>query len=740
MQFFIIGYWDNTMETTRFVCPTMEGDVMKEKAGGCFPFHIQLSPNWSKKTFILDLLVLLWVTIDSQQQDNNVNVLRVGNDTMTECVHNILLPVALEDATGGIILDQHGDQQVIVCGGRDLTTGQENLQCFNLHDRSTSDLGLPRNGAATLTADYGKSLWVTGGSSDGDDLLLSSTEYVSHQSQSRLVGPLLPTIHGLKHHCLVKVNAETALMIGGENHEGGHDAMTWFYRMSSRTEDEIVMEGPSLNQARSMHVCGVLRDKTLPDDSTKRIVVVAGGKTTDWLGTVETLEIANYLEADSPQSFEQSLWTMTDELPLLGNPSGATTSDQLQLFVIGHDGTTSTTIVYVIECSYLKCSSRTLEDISVMLTGLSVNKNLGLALLLGSQPASTYNFQGSMMVQETNMPNDDNDSDNDNVPDAPSKKVDDWTMVFATGSNADLFTYEYGPEVMAVAGETGEVSRCKSDRFFNDELDDSLVEHYRCLMEEATGGIVKFDYTATQKYYRYTPVVCDDDACYMLGEFPGDQGAQGSLVAYFWNTPRIGAASVSINNYATLWVTGGSYEVTTEFLDVNPGLYLDQTMGPNLPIPIKGHCLDIIKDDKAGTKVILYGGKSSPGVFRKDAWTIDLVDGDASGGWTPIPSMSLTRERHSCGVIQALTSKEEEAVVIVVAAGGCSFDVKGMVTDSVELLHVLHVRNGTQTVVDSANDNQWVSGPSMPEALCGATSATLPDRSRMYVAGERVGK
>ncbi len=301
-------------------------------------------------------------------------------------------------------------------------------------------------------------------------------------------------------------------------------------------------------------------------------------------------------------------------------------------------------------------------------------------------------------------------------------------------------------EVIAVSSK-GEVAHCNQFMGF-DGLFDSPVE-----LKQATGGLLRLPVSLqedpVQNYYQSVPVFCGGNwnyalasrVCYRLGAAFEDP--IGVLIQ-----ERSQAASVSINNGSTLWVTGGEYQEfngleyfsnpldTTEYLDViyedkdKVGLDLEldsmsliSTLGPRLPTMMRGHCLEMISDKL----VILYGGYNYAQEFSK-AWTFDLDKQNNPDGedWVEIASMSLARDRHSCGVLRdALSPKERK---IVVAAGGCAgggahFGL--VIRDSVELLHA----NGEVLAL------KWATGPQMPEPLCGAASATIKDGTRLFVVG-----
>ncbi len=299
--------------------------------------------------------------------------------TVVECIHNLLAPEeALTDATGGVLLHEKGSY-LVICGGRAVGTEAENDRCFSLHDQTTSDLSMARLGAASLAIDSGRSLWITGGYSKTTGDLFATEVLEHHQVSVSKPGPFLP-IQALRHHCLEKIDASTALLIGGENYHTGVAALTWYYELD---KDASSIVGPQLNHARSRHACGVLKDQTMPNSAMK-IVVAAGGKVQDstWTDSVEIL----VLDDDNNQA--PSSWKLAAEpMPVqLGNAASAVTSDQLQMFLIGgshqhYNNDEGSTSIFVLECSGRTCDSWTTMQLNLRAPSLK-----GLAFILPSYP------------------------------------------------------------------------------------------------------------------------------------------------------------------------------------------------------------------------------------------------------------------------------------------------------------------------------------------------------------------
>ncbi len=317
-----------------------------------------------------------------------------------------------------------------------------------------------------------------------------------------------------------------------------------------------------------------------------------------------------------------------------------------------------------------------------------------------------------------------------------SFNIDDGTLLLVSGIGETSYSVQE-PEVIAINSTDGQLSHCHQDPMFN--ATQPPIE-----MTSATGGLLNLpaNYSKFQTYYRYTPVICGGEEtrdCFSLG--PQQDNYLGTLDLY-----RIGAASVSIRGGSVLWVTGGETGTgshtldSSELLDVVATTTITTTTstttttaatslltarsGPDLPRPASGHCLEVVSESVA----IFYGGKSTKDIHPyKEAWTLDLQQLTEWGtGWSQLNSMTVAREKHSCGVIREATGLIAERK-IVVAAGGCNWvDGKGKAaTGNVEMLHTY----GSKVSLT------WVPGPPMPEPVCNAASDALPDGTRLFVAG-----
>ncbi len=297
----------------------------------------------------------------------SVEVLRIGKGAVdiVECAHKLSTSTeVLTDATGGVLVIQE-EIHVVICGGQEVSSTEDNVKCISLSDPITkwSDLISARIGAASLPIDNGQALWVTGGFNSDNSLMMLVTELVAKESNQQ--GPLLP-LQPVKHHCLEKISASRAILVGGENHYIGVEQTTWFYDLNRTAE---VTFGPLLSYARSRHVCGVLKDKMQPDSSSMRIVIAAGGMTNDNVLT-DSVEILIIEDKDS--DIESSVWQRSaEQMPIkVANAASATTSDQLRMFVVG--GTTTNdpaeealTSIFSLECHDGTCNQWTRLDLDL---------------------------------------------------------------------------------------------------------------------------------------------------------------------------------------------------------------------------------------------------------------------------------------------------------------------------------------------------------------------------------------
>ncbi len=111
------------------------------------------------------------------------------------------------------------------------------------------------------------------------------------------------------------------------------------------------------------------------------------------------------------------------------------------------------------------------------------------------------------------------------------------------------------------------------------------------------------------------------------------------------------AASLTIRDGLTLWVTGGrgatfnqSHWNSTEMIQLNPDVVgkLDREDGPEMPINIKQHCLAHLND----THAIAYGGTTP---LHNASWT--WLFNFKTESWSVGPKLNQGKKNHVCGSI-----------------------------------------------------------------------------------------
>ena len=165
----------------------------------------------------------------------------------------------------------------------------------------------------------------------------------------------------------------------------------------------------------------------------------------------------------------------------------------------------------------------------------------------------------------------------------------------------------------------------------------------------------------------------------------------------YLSRPRAYSASLVIND-TSLWITGGLPEITqsTEIVSLVENKLTSET-GPDLPMPLFGHCLVPIPDGN----YMIIGGYTSDQTSLFDETDETFIFHAQNQSWTSGPSLNLGRYYHSCGVL-------DNTVVVV---GGFKY------------------YNALQTVelLDLSNPISWTEGPILPRPLIGTSLITLSD-------------
>ena len=121
-----------------------------------------------------------------------------------------------------------------------------------------------RAGAAAINR-YGR-LWISGGT-DKDNNVLSTIETIGFTGQAA-VGIKLPV--PLTHHCMVKLNPDLALIIGGFD---GTNVVSQTHFFEMQDGDRKFTDGPPLSQAKRGMACEILKT------DLAQYLIVAGGDT-----------------------------------------------------------------------------------------------------------------------------------------------------------------------------------------------------------------------------------------------------------------------------------------------------------------------------------------------------------------------------------------------------------------------------------------------------------------------------
>ena len=170
-------------------------------------------------------------------------------------------------ATGAFV-----NNKVVICGG----TGGTNCYTLGRNEKTWTLIGnMIAYRAAAAAVAFNNKLVIFGGY-DPDNNRLLSTEEIDVDTGTATAGPDMPFINGF--HCAVKLDAKTALIIGGVTDDR---TSTYFYDANAKT----FTSGPSLMQGRGEHACAIL------DTGTERYVVASGGWLNGWFDSTEILDL-----------------------------------------------------------------------------------------------------------------------------------------------------------------------------------------------------------------------------------------------------------------------------------------------------------------------------------------------------------------------------------------------------------------------------------------------------------------
>ncbi len=214
---------------------------------------------------------------------------------------------------------------------------------------------------------------------------------------------------------------------------------------------------------------------------------------------------------------------------------------------------------------------------------------------------------------------------------------------------------------------------------------------------------------------------------------------------------RIGAAILVVDNGGTLWVTGGENNVNdlneisdTEFVAILTPTeasaskdFSTNVVGLELHRAYSHHCLEKIapevavlidgEDDRKYTTRIQRGYKDDSLIFsgcsQHSTWSIDL----RTMAWKEEADRHETSERQTCGVVRFGKDGDGTRRWLVVVAGG-----RGELQS---ILNVVETLTVTKEVEEYNFAPDWEYGPSLPEKLMDAASATASDQTAFFIVG-----
>ncbi len=135
----------------------------------------------------------------------------------SECENFEEFPLNITFGVGGFL---KAGNKPLVCGGRRMAKDDEGFveavaenNCYTTgREEKVLTMVSRRFQAASLVIDSGSTLWVTGGQ-DAERNSLDSTELITLQPKNVEQGPKLQEL--VHYHCLLRMDLERALIIGG---------------------------------------------------------------------------------------------------------------------------------------------------------------------------------------------------------------------------------------------------------------------------------------------------------------------------------------------------------------------------------------------------------------------------------------------------------------------------------------------------------------------------------------------
>ena len=212
--------------------------------------------------------------------DSDVNTIDIIDldDENSNCQAISDYPLNASDIHASVLVNM-GKPTPIFCGGH----GYNYTDCYTYSTvgfvESTPLIHKANCAASTMqrcsSNDEEQCLWITGSCNTG---YFNTTQLV--KSDSVIEGPQMPT--GLDHHCVVALNDDMILVIGG--YSGQRERRTFLYNLLT----EKWSNGPELAQERVDHACGVY------DNGENLLIYVIGGfDGSEALDSVEVTTLEN---------------------------------------------------------------------------------------------------------------------------------------------------------------------------------------------------------------------------------------------------------------------------------------------------------------------------------------------------------------------------------------------------------------------------------------------------------------
>ncbi len=284
---------------------------------------------------------------------------------------------SLEGAVGGLL---NCSSLPVVCGGSCINTEYFSSTCQTLSNSSilgnltlSVEMSTPRVDAASIVINTGSDtgrLWITGGTMTISNswTYLATTEFISFVPFGPGgIGPHLHVEQGpelveaVKSHCMVNVDDQTALLIGGHRFDDKDETdQVWTFDLRSPPDDTKWQQGPSLLAPRFSHACSLIKDK----ETGNRLVIVVGGE-----GPIaQSVEMTN-IDGNPTGNFTLVAGGVGDTTEnifgvyRLTHPFGIATEDRSSFVFGGGDDQMVYRDLWIVSCRNGDCSIERRENI-----------------------------------------------------------------------------------------------------------------------------------------------------------------------------------------------------------------------------------------------------------------------------------------------------------------------------------------------------------------------------------------